>query len=114
MKTFRGPRRTPQHRNHTDWCARDHRCTGSLHQSPPITADVVGGWANLTRVRSGDVEYALIQARIRLNGPDRIARRRIGLALHLLRRLFAAVAAVRPEPLPAANSRPALDRRPAA
>ncbi|WP_030439842.1 hypothetical protein [Actinoplanes subtropicus] len=99
---------------HTGWCARDHRCTGALHQSPPIIADTLGGRAVITRVKAGDVEYADIRARVPLTPAEPTAHRQLGLTLHLIRRLFAAVAALRPETLPTRPTRPALDRRPAA
>ncbi|WP_433297423.1 hypothetical protein ACQP2F_40985 [Actinoplanes sp. CA-030573] len=99
---------------HTGWCARDHRCGVTEHRAPPVIADHLGARAIVTRVRAGDVEYAEITARIPLARHDALARRQVGLTLHLLRRLFAAVAAVRPETLPTAPARPALDRRTAA
>jgi hypothetical protein len=105
------PKPTP----HTGWCARDHRCVGSLHQSPDIIADDCGGRATLTRVRAGDVEYVEIRARVPLGGNDVLAQRRLGLTLHLIRRLFAAVAAVRAEALTAGHGdRPAIEGRRAA
>src|SRR4051812_17137410 len=91
----RPPARTP----HTPWCARDHRCARALHQSPDIIGDALGGRAVLNRVRAGDVEYVEIRARIPLSVLDQTASRQVGLTLHLIRRLFAAVAAIRAEAL---------------
>jgi hypothetical protein len=97
---------------HTDWCARDHRCGLNQHRSPDLIADALGARAVITRVRAGGVEYAEITARIPLADLDPTARRQVGLTLHLIRRLFAAVAAVRPEALDSgAGPRPAIGRR---
>ncbi|GID26821.1 hypothetical protein Abr02nite_18040 [Paractinoplanes brasiliensis] len=99
---------------HTKWCARDHRCGLAEHRGPGVIADHLGARAVIVRVRAGDIEYAEVTARIPLSSVDAIAQRRLGITLHLIRRLLAAVAAVRPETLPARTDRPALDRRPAA
>jgi hypothetical protein len=99
---------------HTDWCARDHRCGVDEHRSPAQIADALGGRAVITRVRAGDVEYAEITARIPLAALDHTARRQVGLTLHLIRRLFGAIAALRNETLTTARQRAAIDRRHAA
>ena len=99
---------------HTDWCAAGHRCGIAEHRSPDITADAAGGRAVVTRVRAGDVDYAEVRIRIPLSRHDTIARHQVGLALHLIRRLLTAVAAVRPEALSTRGARPALHWRSAA
>jgi hypothetical protein len=96
---------------HTNWCTRDHRCGLAEHRSADLIADAVGGRAVITRVSAGGVEYAEIRARIPLADLDHSARRQVGLTLHLIRRLLAAVAAVRPEALTRGNDRPAIGRR---
>ncbi|WP_433299027.1 hypothetical protein ACQP2F_45100 [Actinoplanes sp. CA-030573] len=96
---------------HTAWCARDHRCGLNEHRSPEMIADAVGGRVTVTRVRAGEVEYAEIRGRIPLGSFDAIARRQVAITLLLLRRLFAAVAAVRPESLPGRADRPAIGRK---
>jgi hypothetical protein len=99
---------------HTAWCTRDHRCGVNEHRSPDRIADELGARAVITRVRAGGTDYAEIRARVPLSGLDLIARHQVGLTLRLMRRLFRAIAAVRPEALPTAAHRPALDRRSAA
>lgn len=107
-----------QHRrtttDHTTWCARDHRCGINEHRAPEIIADHLGARAVITRVRAGDVEYAEITARIPLAPGDALARRQVGLTLHLFRRLAAAVTGLHVEALAARRNRPAIDRRTAA
>ncbi|WP_433302276.1 hypothetical protein ACQP2F_08590 [Actinoplanes sp. CA-030573] len=109
------PRTMGHHRRqptpHTTWCARDHRCGLNEHRSPDMIADAVGGRVTITRVRAGDIEYAEIRGRVPLHGHDTTARRQLVLALHLLRRLFAAVAGMRPEALPPPPDRPAIGRK---
>jgi hypothetical protein len=109
VRTMAGFRREPT--PHTDWCAAVYRCGITEHRSPDITADVAGGRAVMTRVRAGDVDYAEVRIRIPLSRHDTIARRQVGLALHLIHRLLTAVAAVRPEALARGGERPALGRR---
>jgi hypothetical protein len=109
VRTIQQLRRRPT--EHTGWCGQGHRCGINEHRSPAQIVDELGARATLTRVRAGGVDYAEVTARIPLAALDVIARRQIGLALHLLRRLFGVVAAVRPEQLPAAAGRPAIERR---
>jgi hypothetical protein len=74
---------------HTDWCARDHRCGGlNVHRSPDIRADEIGGRAWLTRVRAGDVEYIEIRARIPLHSNEKVARWQLATALQIMRELL--------------------------
>jgi hypothetical protein len=96
---------------HTGWCAQGHRCGVDEHRSPAQVVDALGGRASLTRVEAGGVQYAEVTARIPLGRADVTARRQIGLALHLINRLFRAVAAVRPEALGAGTQRPAIEGR---
>jgi hypothetical protein len=95
---------------HTDWCARDHRCGINEHRSPDLIADGIGGRAVITRVRAGDVEYAEIRARIPLHHTETGARWQVATTLRLMRDLLAAVA-VRPGALRGRHERPAIGRR---
>jgi hypothetical protein len=97
--------------DHTDWCARDHRCGIDAHRSPDIFADATGGRGVMNRVRAGDRDYAEITIRVRLDRREAIAQRQVGLTLHLINRLISAVAAIRPNGLPGGTSRPAIGRR---
>jgi hypothetical protein len=77
---------------HTAWCARDHRCGLGEHRSDETVVDLAGaGRVVVTRVRSGDREYAEIRGRIRLHSTDVGARWQLGTALAGLRQLLAAV-----------------------
>ncbi|GAB7049509.1 hypothetical protein JCM9534A_46350 [Catenuloplanes indicus JCM 9534] len=97
---------------HTDWCTGDHRCGVNFHQAPDIIADgQLGARAIITRVRAAEVDYAEIRIRVPLRRADSLARRQLDTALHAVRALLAAVAAVRPAPLPGAGDRPAVGRR---
>jgi hypothetical protein len=77
---------------HTDWCARDHRCGVAEHRSADLTAREIGGRAWLTRVRAGDVEYVEIRARIPLHPTEKVARWQLATALTLMRALLADIA----------------------
>ncbi|GIF02343.1 hypothetical protein [Paractinoplanes rishiriensis] len=101
---------------HTGWCARDHRCGLNVHTSPDMYTDgPLGARGVLNRVHTETSDYAEIRIRIPINARESIARKQLGVALHLIRELLYAVAAVRPPALDhARNQRPALDRRPAA
>jgi hypothetical protein len=77
---------------HTEWCARDHRCGVDEHRSADLTACEIGGRAWLTRVRAGDVEYVEIRARIRLHPTEKVARWQLATALTLMRALLVEVA----------------------
>ena len=96
---------------HTDWCARDHRCGVAEHRSPEIVAALPGhGRAAITRVRSGNREYAEIRARFPLHSTEKGARWQLGTALQILRELLGAVV-LRPVELAARAERPEIDRR---
>lgn len=90
--------------DHTDWCARDHRCGLAEHRSPPTITDGRGGRAVLTRVRAATTEYAEIHIRIPLHHHESGARWQLDTALRLLRHLLTAVAA-HPAALPADDRR---------
>jgi hypothetical protein len=109
-------RLTQQETPHTEWCARDHRCGLNVHTSPDMYTDgPLGARGVLNRVRTETSDYAEIRIRIPISGREPIARKQLGVALHLIRELLYAVSAVRPLTLDhARNRRPALDRRPAA
>jgi len=97
---------------HTDWCARDHRCNLGEHRSAEIIADLPGhGRAVITRVRSGHIEYAEVRARIPLHSNESAARWQVATALRLMRDLLAAVV-VRPGVLRRRPDRPVIDRAP--
>jgi hypothetical protein len=77
---------------HTDWCARDHRCNLGEHRSPDIITDLPGaGRVLITRVRAGNREYAEIRGRVLLHTTEAGARWQIATALGRLRDLLAAV-----------------------
>jgi hypothetical protein len=76
---------------HTDWCARDHRCGVAEHRSADLTAREIGGRAWLTRVRASDVEYVEIRARIPLHPTEKVARWQLATALTLMRALLVEV-----------------------
>jgi hypothetical protein len=101
---------------HTDWCARDHRCGLNVHTSPDMYTDgPLGARGVLNRVHTPTSDYAEIRIRIPISAREPIARKQLGVALHLIRELLYAVSAVRPLALDhARTNRPALDRRPAA
>ena len=98
---------------HTQWCARDHRCGVDVHRSAELIADgPLGGRAVMTRVQAADVDYAEIRIRVPISRSEGVARRRLGLALHLCRELLAAVAAIRPAAVGGrVADRPAIGRR---
>ncbi|MDP9798312.1 hypothetical protein J2S43_006824 [Catenuloplanes nepalensis] len=97
---------------HTGWCTADHRCGVNLHQAEDIIADgPLGARAVVTRVRAAEVDYADIRIRVPLRHSESIARRQLDTALSAIRALLAAVAAVRPAPLPGAVGRPSIGRR---
>jgi hypothetical protein len=97
---------------HTDWCAAAYRCGVDEHRSDDLIADgPLGGRAVMTRVRAADVDYAEIRIRVPLSRTESIARRQLGLALHLCRELLAAVAAIRPAAVDGRAGRPAIGRR---
>jgi hypothetical protein len=90
MRTTRHLRRNAD--EHTQWCARDHRCNLGEHRSPEIFTDLPGaGRLLITRVRAGDREYAEIRGRIALHSTEAGARWQISTALGRLRDLLAAV-----------------------
>jgi len=96
---------------HTDWCARDHRCNLAEHRSTEMLVDLPGhGRAVITRIRAGNTEYAEIRARIPLHHTETGARWQVSTALRLIRDLLSAVA-VRPGVLRTRAERPAIDRR---
>ncbi|GAA1586869.1 hypothetical protein [Actinoplanes couchii] len=97
--------------DHTDWCARDHRCGIDTHRSPDVIADATGGRGVITRVRAVDRDYAEITIRVRLDHRDPIAVRQVGLTLHLIRRLIQGVNAMRPNSLTSGTPRPAIGRK---
>lgn len=89
--------------NHTDWCARGHRCgTAGEHRSESIRVDlrdtgaVAYGGASLVRVRdSHGREYAEIRARVALAPVEPHARRQLRTLLSGLRDLISLTAAAR-------------------
>jgi hypothetical protein len=97
---------------HTDWCARDHRCGLAEHRSEELIADSLGGRAVITRIRSGNTEYAEIRARIPLHHTETGARWQLTTTLRLMRRVLAAVA-VRRGVLDSRAELPAIGNRPA-
>lgn len=90
MKTMASLHREPT--EHTDWCARDHRCGINEHRSADLRADGIGGRAFVTRVHAGDVDYMEIRARIPLHYNENGARWQLATALRLMRDLVNAVA----------------------
>ncbi|MEV4758950.1 hypothetical protein AB0J86_28175 [Micromonospora sp. NPDC049559] len=88
-------------RNHTPWCARDHRCNLAEHRSPEIVVDLPGyGRAVLVRVRTDDGrEQAEIRARVALVETEPVARRQLACLLGDLRQLVTR-AAVNGRPRP--------------
>nr|BAS19005.1 hypothetical protein [Couchioplanes caeruleus subsp. azureus] len=77
---------------HTDWCARDHRCNLGEHRSVEMLVDLPGiGRVVVTRLRAGEFEYAEIRGRIRLHTTETGARWQLRTALTGLRRLLAAI-----------------------
>jgi hypothetical protein len=110
MKTRTMGRFRPDSTPHTAWCARDHRCGLAEHRSEELIADSLGGRAVITRVRSGDAEYAEIRARIPLHHTETGARWQLATTLRLLRKVLAAVA-VRRGVLQGQTERPAIGSR---
>lgn len=93
---------------HTDWCARDHRCNLGEHRSDEMIVDVPGvGRMLITRVAAGGREYAELRGRIRLHSTETGARWQITTMLSGLRRLIAAVQ-LRAGVVQGRDSRPAL------
>ena len=90
-----------QHRrhatDHTDWCARDHRCNLGEHRAEETVVDLPGyGRAVLTRVQGVDGrEHAEIRARIVLHTEETGARWQLRTVLNGFRQLIAHVA-IRP------------------
>jgi hypothetical protein len=96
---------------HTDWCARDHRCGAVEHRSPAITADDIGGRAVITRVRAGTVEYLEVRARIPLHNAETGARWQVATVLQLMRELLAAIT-IRPGVVRGRHHRPEVGPTP--
>ncbi|WP_199752985.1 hypothetical protein [Actinoplanes sp. ATCC 53533] len=94
---------------HTSWCTRDHRRNLGEHRSADLIADGIGGRAVITRIRTGNIEYAEIRARIPLHSNESGARWQISTTLRLMRELVRLVA-VRPGILRAQHDRPSVDR----
>ena len=112
MKTVGRFQRTPT--PHTGWCAQDHRGGVTEHRSADLIAALPGaGRAVITRVRSGDIEYAEIRARIPLHTTETGARWQLATLLWLLGDVLAAVA-IRPGQLRSRPSRRPLGRGSAA
>ncbi|WBB95278.1 hypothetical protein O7543_29430 [Solwaraspora sp. WMMA2080] len=76
-------RRRHPHGEHTDWCARDHRCGHDGHRSPSMVVDLPGhARAVLTRIRTGDGhDQAEIRVRVALADADPAARRQLAVLL---------------------------------
>ncbi|MFV2021598.1 hypothetical protein [Micromonospora sp. LOL_023] len=96
-------RRRHPHGEHTDWCARDHRCGHDGHRSPSMIVDLPGhARAVLTRIRTGDGhDQAEIRVRVALADADPAARRQLAVLLADLDDLITRTAAAgRPRPRP--------------
>lgn len=83
---------------HSDWCARDHRCNLGEHRSAELIADTIGGRAVITRVRAADTEYAELRARIPLHSNEIRARWQLATALRLVRELLRLVVVLHQRP----------------
>ncbi|GAA4453058.1 hypothetical protein [Phytohabitans houttuyneae] len=83
--------------DHTDWCARDHRCgTAGEHRAESIVVHIPGhGRAALTRARTADGrEYAELHMRIPLRPVENHARRQLHGILSDLRDLVTRAATI--------------------
>ncbi|MEV0325099.1 hypothetical protein AB0H63_01430 [Micromonospora echinospora] len=90
---------------HTEWCARDHRCNLAEHRSPEIVVDLPGhGRAVLTRVRGANGrDHAEIRLRVALVDIEPAARRQLrGLLTDVCDMVTRAAVAGRPRPRKAA------------
>ncbi len=81
-------------RQHTAWCAADHRCNLAEHRSEEIVVSLPGyGRAVLTRVRDDQGrEYGEVRARIALGRDEYAARLQLRTALTDLRGLLSRAA----------------------
>jgi hypothetical protein len=72
--------------DHTDWCARDHRCNLGEHRAMPVTlAANDRGRIVLTRLRAADGRHHVeIRMRITLAASERLARAHLARILTLL------------------------------
>jgi hypothetical protein len=71
-----------RHSDHTDWCARDHRCNLGEHRALPVTLTADRGLIVLTRLRAADGRHHVeIRMRIALANSEKPARARLARIL---------------------------------
>ena len=75
-----------RHSEHTDWCARDHRCNLGEHRAEPVAlASNHRGLILLTRLRAADGrQHVEIRMRIALADSEKPARAQLRRILTLL------------------------------